>query len=232
LGLAFSSVEKTNDHPELKKMGFDAEIYEEDIPDIDLFWLYGDKITRLNQEGTVFDFSWSADGEKIAAQIAPHNLVDHSYMFKKIYLIEVNENQQSLLVDNPGKLTNMAWSPDSKHLAFVAGVDSSDPVSGSLFSVPVPNEESWDKIQNYSMGFKGSVTDVDWKDNKTIVFSADESVNVTLSEIKLGENTRKVLTGQEGIVFSNFEIIGENICMVANSSLHPNELYRFDLKKK
>ena len=232
LGLAFSSVEKTNDKPELKKMGFDAEVYEEDIPDINLFWLYGDQITRLNQEGTVFDFLWSPDGEKIAAQIAPQNLVDHRYMFKKIYLIEVNENQQSLLVDSPGKLTNMAWSPDSKHLAFVAGVDSSDPVSGSLFTVQVPNEKSWDKIPNYSLGFEGSVTDVDWIDNKTMIFSADESVNVTLSEIKLGENYRKVLTGQEGIVFSNFLLNGENICMVANTSQHPNELYCFDLKKK
>ena len=232
LGLAFTSVEKSIDQAELKKMGFDAEVYEENIPDINLFLLSGENITQLNEDGTVFDFSWSPDGEKIAAQIAPLNLVDHKYMFKKIYLIEINENQQSLLVDIPGKLSNMAWSPDSKHLAFVAGIDSSDPVSGSLFSVQVPNNKSWDKILNYSKGFEGSVTDVAWTDNKTMIFSADESVDVTLNEIKLGENSRKVLTGQEGIVFNKFVMIGKNICMVANTSQHPDELYRFDLKKK
>ncbi len=231
-GLAFSSLESRNENTELKKMGFDAEVYEEDIPDINLFLMDGENIFQLNKEGTVFDFLWSPDGQKIAAQIAPQNLVDHKYMFKKIYLINVDENQQTLLVDIPGKLTNMAWSPDGKNLAFVAGVDSSDPVSGSLFSVNVPNKKPWDQTRNYTLDFEGSVTDVKWVDNKTMIFSADESVNVTLSEIQLEEESRTILTGQDGIVFNRFQIFDRRICMVANTSLHPNELYQFDLKKR
>lgn len=231
-GLAFTSLEKTNENTELKKMGFDAEVYEENIPDINLFFMDGENIIQLTNEGTVFDFLWSPDGEKIAAQIAPQNLVDHSYMFKKIYLINIDEKKQSLLVDTQGKLTNMAWSPDGKNLAFVAGVDSSDPVSGSLFTVEVPNEKPWDQVLNYTLDFEGSVTDIKWVDNKTMIFSADESVNVTLSEIKLGDKSRTVLTGQDGVVFNRFQIINRQICMVANTRQHPNELYQFDLKKR
>jgi dipeptidyl aminopeptidase/acylaminoacyl peptidase len=153
-------------------------------------------------------------------------------MFKNIYLINVDEKQNSLLVDVPGKLTNIAWSPDSKNLAFVAGVDSSDPVAGSLFSVQVQIESPWDQIRNYTLDFEGSVTDVKWVDNKTMIFSADESVNVTLSEIRLGEESRTVLTHQDGIVFNRIQIIDGKICMVANTRQHPNELYQFDLKKR
>jgi dipeptidyl aminopeptidase/acylaminoacyl peptidase len=232
-GLAYTTVEKKSINEDLKQMGFDAEIYEEDIPDIKLHWLYEGGSEKLNQKGTVFDFAWSPDGNKIAAQIAPRNLIDHKYMFKKLYLIDLENGTQQLLVDNPGKLTNMAWSPDSKHLAFIAGVDSSDPVSGSLFAVEVPNEKGWEKIKNYTVGFYGSVSDVKWKDNRTLIFSADESVNATLSEIRLGDTLRKLISGNyEQIVFDDFYLVNGRIIMVANTPAHPDELYSFNIRKK
>ena len=230
-GIAYTSLEKSGANTELKELGFDAEVFEEDIRDINLFYAHDGQVVQLNAEGTVFDFTWSPDGRKIAAQIAPQNLVDHQYMFKKIYLIHLEDGRQELLVDIPGKLTRMSWSPDSKHLAFIAGVDRSDPVSGSLFAVQVPNEKSWSNIRNYTLGFEGSATDVVWKDNTTMIFSADESVDVTLSEIGLDGGTRNVLTGQDGIVFNDFSLTEGQICMIANTREHPNELYRFDMKK-
>jgi Tol biopolymer transport system component len=158
--LAFVSTES---HPEkkqdLKEKGFDAEIYEEEYLDLNLYIqdLKTGEAKKLTSGFTVFDFKWNPDGSKIAAALADKNLVDYSYMFKRIYIVDPNNGTRSLLVENPGKLTNIAWSPDGKHIAFVAGVDVNDPVSGSLFIAPVPNNKSFNELKNYSVGFEGSV---------------------------------------------------------------------------
>lgn len=229
-GLAYTSIPKEQVDNEYIAIGFDAEVFEEDILDIKLYYQNNGVIKILNSSGSVFDFQWSPDGKMIAAQIAPLNLIDYKYMFKKIYFIDVATGDITFGVDTPGKLTQMSWSPDSKNLAFIAGVDSSDPVSGSLFSVNVPNDKSWDQIINHTLDFEGSVTDVKWKDINTMIFSAEESVDVTINELKLGESTWQKINPEEGVVFKKFNIIENQLIMVANTVAHPDESYLFNLK--
>ncbi len=229
-GLAFTSKETIDTNPDLIDMGFDAEVFEENIPGINLYWHYENTITKLNQSGTVFDFTWSPDGEKIAAQIAPENLVDHNYMFKDIYLIDVATKNSNLWIDIPGKLGQMAWSPDNQHLAFIAGSDISDPVDGSLFCINIKKSYIWNEVSNYTDGFLGSVTHVDWQDEKTLLFSAEESVDVGLYAVDLKKKKRQKLTGDQKIIFTSFEKQNQLIYMVADTRNHPDELYSFDLR--
>ncbi|HHM23537.1 MAG TPA: S9 family peptidase [Bacteroidetes bacterium] len=218
----------------LIEKGFNAEIFQEEMGNRMLMLqdLSTGKMRRLTREGSVFDFVWSPDGRYIAAAIAPHNTTDDSYMFKRIHLVDVAEGTVKKLVENPGKLGHMAWSPDSRHLAFVAGVDEHDPVAGSLFVVDVEHPQPFDQLRNYSKDFEGSVTWVAWKDWHTLLFSADEGVNTTLSEQKLNADRRKVLLQPGAAVFSRFSLAGKAVAFAGNTPEHPNELFTFDLKKR
>ena len=231
-GLAFTALEEVKeDSAPLKSMGFDAEVYEEGIRNIDLYWQRNGTLTKVNQEGCVFEFSWSPEGNVIAAQIAPLNLVDHSYMFKRIYLIDPEKGSQEKIVDNPGKLSHMAWSPDNRHLAFVAGVDRSDPVDGSLFVVDTRTPVAWEELKNYTLDMELSVSGIGWLDKNTIIYSADESVDVTLTTMELGKGQPKILYQGGEVVFTGFSTGKDHLCMKANTASHPDELYTFDLKK-
>ncbi len=230
-GLAFTSKEMKKDADrKLREMGFDAKVYEEDIPGLNLFWQHENTIVKLNLSGTVFDFAWSPDGNRIAAQIAPENLVDHQYMFKDIYLIDVNTGGSYLWLDVPGKLGQMAWNPDNTHLAFIAGSDQSDPVDGSLYCLDIENTQSWEELTNYVTGFEGSVTHVEWLDEKTLVFSAEESVDATLNTIQLNGKKLKPLSIDQETTFSSFEIKDHKLYLVANAWDHPDELYSMDIR--
>lgn len=216
---------------DLKKKGFDAEIYEEEYLDLNLYIqdLKTGDVKKLTSGFTVYDFHWSPDGQQIIAALADKNLVDYSYMFKRIYLIDQDNGTRTLLVENPGKLTDIVMSPDGKHIAFVAGVDVHDPVSGSLFIAPVPNNKSFSELKNYSKSFEGSVKNITWKDESTILFSAEEGVDNTLSEQNINSNERKLLINPGQVVFNNFSHSNGIVSFAGNTSKHPSELFIFDL---
>ena len=215
--------------PGLKKMGFDAEIFEEDdVSDVRLFLYQDGQSQALTQTGSVFDFAWKPDGSALAAQIAPQNRVDDSYMFKRIHLVDVASRQVSLWVDNPGKLGHMAWSPDGQHLAFVSAADISDPVTGSLFVAEAGKVVPFTSLAHYTDGFEGSVSHVDWLDRETLVFSAYESVDATLSQIQLGKKKRKLLIEGGQADFTTFSVSGAALAISANTPAHPAELFVYD----
>lgn len=218
----------------LQRKGFNQIIYEEDWQHINLykFDLDKKKSEQLTSECTVFDFVVSNTGNYIAAAIAPRNLVDDSYMFKRIYLIDLTTNQRELLIDNPGKLGNFEFSPDDKHLVFNSAVDIYDPASSSMYVVDVPNKEKkFTDLRNYSEKFEGTVSWVGWKDNKTLLFTAEEGVYLPLSEQKLDAPSRKLITPPNTVIRSVlYDKNSGNYILILNKSSHPNEIYLFNKK--
>ena len=218
--------------PGLVRMGFDAEIFEEGIKERKLFLytLSSGESRLLNKEGAVYSFAWRPDGGAIAAQVAPQNLVDDSYMFKKIHLIDPATGEMTKMVDNPGKLTSMAWSPDGKHLAFVSAVDISDPVSGSLYVMPMDKPQEFKSLMNYSKDFEGSVNTVKWLDEENVIYSSAESVDATLRSQKIGKKKSKLLIEGGKAVFTGFSIANGTVVMSANHAQHPPEMYSYSVK--
>lgn len=233
--LAYVSTEgHTSKKKELLEKGFDAEFYEEDFFDLNLYIhdFKTGKGNRLTSGFSVFDFTWSPDGEHIAAFIADKNLVDDSYMYKNIFLVNPVNGMRTKIVETPGKLTSMAWSSDSKHLAFTAGVDVNDPVSGSLFVVDTHNPKSFAELTNYTKGFIGSVTRITWLDNETILYSSEESVYNTIRSQKLGESKSDFILEPNKLALSNFSVTKNGLILIGNTSEHPNELFHIDLTSK
>jgi dipeptidyl aminopeptidase/acylaminoacyl peptidase len=235
--LAFvSSSVLSEEKQNLLKSGFDAEIYEEEYLDRNLYVqnLESQNIEprQLTENVSVYDFHWSPDGKQIAAFIADKNLVDYSYMYKKVYLIDTYTAKRTLHLENPGKITEMAWSPDGKHIAFIAASCINDAVTGSLFITENPNEKKFEELRNYADGLKLSIRKVTWKDNRTVLFLSEEGVDISLSEQGIDDLERKLLIKPGLIIFKDFVVNDDFISFAGNNSKHPAELYGFTIIDK
>ena len=214
---------------ELLSKGFDAEIYEEEYQNRNLYVydLRSKTIKQITSSVSIFEFDWSPDSKSIAAAIADKNLVDDSYMFKRIYIVDTESGAKYKLVENPGKLSQLSFSPDGKNLAFISASNINDAVSGSLFISEVPNQKKFEELKNYSKGFEGSVISVKWKDDKTVLFSSEEGVNITLREQSIGDDKSKILIEGGKVVFNQFEYENGLFAFAGNTSEHPSELFTF-----
>ncbi len=219
---------------ELRSRGWDIEVYEEEYRHR-LLYRYDintHETKQLTEGVTVFDFTLSPDKKWAAAAIAPRNLVDDSYMFKDIYLVNMETGETKLLIEIPGKLANMAWSPDCSKLAFRAASKLEDSVDGSLFVVDIPNEKTFDELRNYVDGMELSVIDFAWKDNRTLLYAAEEGVDIVLSEQRIDRQNREVVLEPEKVVFRRFAFNNGKAFFAGNTSQHPGEVFSYNLRRK
>ncbi|MCF8262701.1 MAG: S9 family peptidase [Melioribacteraceae bacterium] len=230
IGYTATEFSPPSDYAEL---GFAQEVFEEKIPHRNLYIqnIETGNVEKITSDRSVFDFIWNDQGTKIAAAIAPENLVDHSYMFKRIFIIDASTKESMKLVENPGKLGNLAFSPDGSKLAFASASARNDAVISSYFVIPTNKKSEFAKLKKYSKGFKGSVFEVDWKDNQTVLFAANEGVNVTLSEQSINSDNRKIILEPGKVVFSAFDFHDGMFAFSGNTPKHPNELFGFDGQK-
>lgn len=214
--------------------GIDIKIFEEELRHIELHAYDIEKQTKrtIITDLTVYDFTISPDGSRIAAAISPKNHIDYQYMFKRIHIIDTETGEILNVLDNPGKLANMQWSPDGKSLAFRASSDLHDSVEGSLFLMdPDDKSQSFSELTNLVQGLELSVIDFLWEDNKTLLFAAEESVDISLTRISLSDGiTRETIIPGGEIVFRRFLRHENNLFFAGNTSEHPNELIQYDYK--
>lgn len=233
--LAMVSISSENpEKTRLRNKGFNIDVFEEEYRHLNLYRydLTTHQTRQLTDGITVFDFTLSPDKKLAAAAIAPRNLVDDSFMFKRIYTVDMETGEMKLLVNNPGKLGKMVWSPDGSKLAFQSASKLEDAVIGSLFVADVPNNKTFEELRNYVEGMELSVIDIDWKDNRTLLYAAEEGVDIVLSKHRLDRPVREILIQPAQIVFNRFHHIDGKVAMAGNTWQHPSELYTFDIRRK
>jgi dipeptidyl aminopeptidase/acylaminoacyl peptidase len=126
----------------------------------------------------------------------------------------------------------MGWSPDGKHIAFIAASGINDAVTGSLFITEVPNTKKFEELKNYADGLELSIRKVDWKDTSTVLFLSEEGVDISLSEQGIDDAKRKLLINPGQILFKSFDVNEDFISLAGSNSEHPSELYGFTIIDK
>ena len=217
-----------------EEWGFDIEVYEEEFRHRNLYtYDVNTHVARKLTDGvTVFDFVLSPDKKIAAAAIAPKNLVDDSYMFKKIFTVDMQTGEMKLLVNNPGKLGQMAWSPNGEMLAFQSASKLEDAVTGSLFVTDVPSDKPFMELRNYVQDMELSVIDLAWKDNRTLLYAAEEGVDIVLSEQRIDRPERSIIIAPELLVFNRFQINDGVVVMAGNTMNHPSEIFTYNIRRK
>lgn len=222
--------QKCEKEKELDKKGYGFIFFEENLKHRNLYIMdvdeEGGEAEQLTEGMTVWSFEFGPQGNMIAAAISKKNLVDHLYMFKKIYILDLETRELTRLTDNPGKLGNFAFSPDGSKIAYNAAVERSDHASSQVYVIPVTGGDAKNLTEP---DFRGHVNWVGWKDKKTVVYRAGEGVWTTLSTVKAEGGKRKVILDSKstGIIFypPSFTENFKHFALVGSAPDIPGDIY-------
>lgn len=239
--IAFTAKPKQDKENEQdKKHGFNAEIYEEDyistkvwISNIDYENPGPDreeqkKPRTLDMEGSASTLKWNPDGKHLAVALAPTPLVDDSYMMRRIHIVDIQSGKSILKLDTEGKLGQIEWSPDGRHIALIAGVDKHDPREGHLMVASIDNPKTIDLLTDYP----GHIWSFGWQDNDTIIYLGYRGVWSTLAGINIDGSGEKTI-----LPVGKYTLYGMSLCsnglkcaLTGDSPRHPREVFAVNLE--
>ncbi len=223
--IAFLATEKEpGEKKTLREKGFDAEAYEEDLQPVRI-WVNqvgsDQKPRMLELEGSASEIHWSPDGTRLVAAIAPTPLIDHFYMYRRIRVIDPDAGKVVTKIANPGKLGEIAWSPDGRRLAFLSGEDINDPSEGRLMVADSTDGSFAEVMKSYLP----NVIDIDWKDNRTIRFLAHSGCDAEAGEVSAGGGEPVITVAAGGPIFESVSFGAGMAAWVAHRPSHPAEVY-------
>jgi dipeptidyl aminopeptidase/acylaminoacyl peptidase len=224
--VAFTSTAPTPDRrARAREAGFPQRIYDEDWNPIGLFvWSKETgEIRKVELPGSVYALEWSPDGTRLLTAIAPRNLIDDSFMLKRIHLVDVASGTVVKLVDNPGKLAQIGWSPDGTAIAYVSAVDPQDPHAGMLFSADASSGE----VTALTPGFEGMVRSFEWTEPDRIRLVISRGAESRVSDLDVRDRTFSDLPAAD-FAFESIRTVGDLVVATGSSPRFPTELHQLD----
>jgi len=176
----------------------------------------------------VASFKWSSDSKTIVFQATDKTGADRDLLERSIYRVRVPSGNPKKVLETPGKLGDMALSPNSENLAFLGATSYNDPLAQNIYVVPVKGG----KASLLTPDFKESFITVDWVDDQTILAKSYRGTKTVLSTIDTKGKTSEGIANQTDVL-SPGEILSSisfhkpsgKLVITASTHTHPNELY-------
>jgi dipeptidyl aminopeptidase/acylaminoacyl peptidase len=218
---------RSKEEQDLARQGFNQEIFEENVLPVRVSIAAIDEtpasFRHLDLPGSAVLVSWSPDGSRLAVTLTPTALVDDDLMRRRVYIVDAASGRVLVDLENEGKLDEVRWSPDGRHVAFISGVDLHDPAAGRLVVVPATGGTLTDILP----GYEAHVRSMAWKDADTLYFIGDEGVETTFNEVGRDGTGRRVVIPGGGQILTAFEPSRANgaVAFLAQTPRHPTEVY-------
>jgi dipeptidyl aminopeptidase/acylaminoacyl peptidase len=223
-----ASEPKSPQRKKAEEKGFKQEIYEEDwqASKIWVAKLYdaGEKPIELEFDGSAHAVEWSPVDDRLAITVTPTPLVDDEYMRIRCHVLDAATGKLLAHCDNPGKLGDIAWSPDGKWIAMVAGIDIHDPAAECLMLSPSTGGAPVDVLANYP----GKIDVIDWMDAENIMFVASQGCSTVFERVlaKPGSTPKNIVKSGGPILMTlSLSANGQSAAFVASTPHHPPELF-------
>lgn len=178
--------------------------------------------------GSAYLLQWSPDGSKLAVSVAPTSSVDDSYMAQKVKVVNATTGSIVSHINNHGKLSQIEWSPDSRHIALLGAYDLNDPTDGSISIVGVDGGNP----QVIDADFKGKYESISWKENKHLHFLASESTGSALGTIQKDGRNKQFIYQSDVHHITSFSASKGHISFTASTPQHPGELFTLSETKR
>jgi len=211
----------------LREQGFNQRIYEEDWRPFKARLVNLDSTTRevhaLELPGSVQELVYSPDGARLAAKIAPRELVDDVLMLTRISFIHAARGEITATIDTPGKLGAMVWAPDGGHLALVMAEDPNDPREGRLAVVARDDNQP----RNLLPGLQGHIWHMAWRDASRLLYISYEGIEARLGEVRRDGSNDRTLLAAGGPIWDGISVSldGRAVVLTASTPEHPREVF-------
>lgn len=233
--VAFLATEpKPKEEKSLEDKGFDAKVYEESAEPVRV-WIAtlappgedAEEPTMLALEGSASELHWSPDGTRLAVAMAPTSLIDDHYMKRRVRVVDPKSGKVLARLDNPGKLSKIRWSPDSKRLALLAGGDITDPSAGRL----LVGDASGGALLAVLPDLEGAFQDLAWRDAASVVAIVNESTKTSVRTVHLdtGEATDVLAAKEHAWYRLSLARESGKLALLGDSPSHPREVFVSDL---
>jgi len=239
--IAYTAIEgKSKKEKELKKKGYNFIYFEENLKHTNLYVLdinekagQINKAEQITKDITVIDFQIAPNGKRIAASMIKKNLIDHRYMFRKIFLIDLNTRKVTSLTYNKGKLGGYQFSPDGKNLVYTAALERKDHAVSQLYLTDIKTKKT---INLTKKNFAGHVNWAKWMSKNKIIYHSGEGVDTTLSVVSVKGGNRKIILDSKkiGVVFRSVSFTKDfkYLAYSGSSSKDPSNIYLSKIGKK
>lgn len=230
--IAFTSRDqKSDDQKKAEKEGLDMIVMDQQHIYTRL-WVYNVKAATyqkvFKQDLNVASFKWSSDSKTIVFQATDKTGADRDLLDRSIYRVRAPSGNPKKVLETPGKLGDMAISPNSENLAFLGATSYNDPLSQSIYTVPLKGG----KANLLTPDFKESFVAVDWVDDNTILGKSYRGTKTVLSTINTKGKSQEGMANQTDVLAPD-EILASvsyhkpsgKLVITASSHGHPNELY-------
>ncbi|HUE88853.1 MAG TPA: S9 family peptidase [Vicinamibacterales bacterium] len=214
---------------DLARRGFNQEIFEEELQPVRV-WVAplsaetGAGSPRvIDLPGSASAVAWDPAGARLMVVYAPTPLVDDDLMMRRVHVVDAASGRLLVKIDNPGKIGQIAWSPDGASLAMVSAADLNDPSEGRLMVVPAAGGTLRDLLPDYAAHVRGLA----WKDADTVVFFAEEGVESAIGEVRRDGTARRTLVaaGRGRIVTGMDRGASGSIALLGDTPRHPTEVF-------
>ncbi len=212
---------------DLARRGFSQEIFEEQIP-FQRVWVapFDGQTTGqprvINAPGHATTITWNAASSRLAVLYAPTALVDDDLMEKRVHVVDPTLAEPIVRINNPGKIGQVAWSPDGRTLAMVSAADLNDPSEGRLMVAPATGGALRDLMPSYD----AHVRALAWKDASSLVFMSDEGTASVLGELRSDGTARQTLLPAGGPVITAIDrASGGALAFIGHTATHPAEVF-------
>ena len=133
----------------------------------------------------VYDYDWSPDGRRFAAEAAPGSGTDN-YWIAQLYTVDAASGQTKSLWKPPLQIAGPRWSPDGREIAVIHGLMSDEGLTGGdIWTVPAEGGAA----RNRTEGMTASASSIFWKSTGEILFTeyvdGDEGVAALTGSGKL-----------------------------------------------
>jgi len=218
---------KEKENKELVKLGFKAEIYEEDLQFKQLFvaTLNSNKKPKKQKiQGNISSVSFSPVDNKLLVKLQPSPLIDDIYMKSLWHIFDTKTQLILTTFETVGKLGKATFSTDAKYIALIGSIDINDPKEGQLY---IADTKTGD-IKNVSPTTSGHVKDIVWANQSNKLFYVlYTDVETEINYFDVSKKKHKTIANRSGFIINKISISksDKTLAAVINTPSHPNEVY-------
>jgi dipeptidyl aminopeptidase/acylaminoacyl peptidase len=209
-----------------EKAGRDMVVADQDLRPRRLWILdptsrQAEKLASLG-ERSAWEFDWAPDSSALVATVTEHNRTDDAYLQKHIVVLP-RQGAARELVGPVGKVAELAWSRDGRTIAWLGGVDASDPATGSVFVVPAAGGTP----RNLTGSREETGQALAWRGDGRLAVLSVSGTRTTLSLLDPASGSWQPVLGPEGPALTSLSASrdGVHCAFVGSTAAHPPDVY-------